>query len=390
MKLPSQAHHYWLAASVGLAVVYLVSLLANWAWNTRRPAGYPPGPPTAPLLGNILDIPPVKQYLKYSELAHKYGEIVGLKFATRNVVILNSAYVVHELLEKRHEIYSGRAYSAILKHVMREGPHITVSEGEYLRRWRMAARILLRPEALREIRTKHAAAAAYCVDRIMQAADQLEQSDVILGALENWALTGPLNAVCGVSGVESDPSWRKWYYEYSEENMKIMEPASTPPLDLFPFLHYAPSFLAHWKTVARRVNDSREAICSFTLNHAKKGFEKFTAAAARGEQLSHEGLIARVLRRQSEESRKTQFSNEELAKIGGGLLEASIGTTLASFRAWLKVLSAHPLVVSKIQEELDSVCGTVDPPQGSHIDLLPYLKATLQEVRSSLPFTIGS
>lgn len=390
MDIPSIAGQYWLAASAGFAAVYFVSLLANWAWNARRPRGYPPGPPTAPLLGNILNIPPTKQYLKYSELAQEHGEIVGLKFATQNVVILNSAHVVHELLEKRHEIYSGRAYSGILKHVMRDGPHITVSEGEYLRRWRTAARILLRPSALRDIRPKHAAAAAYCVEKIMKAADQPEQSDIIFGALENWALTGPLNAVCGVTGVERDPAWREWYYEFSKENLQIMEPTSIPPLDLLPILHYVPNFLAPWKAVARRVNDSREAICNFTLDHAHKGFEEFTAAAERGEQLNHEGLMARVLRGQSEgESEKTQFSNEELAKIGGGLLEASIATTLASFRAWLKVLSAHPRVVSKIQEELDTVCGTVYPPQEAHIDLLHYLKATLSEVRSLLSLAIS-
>jgi cytochrome P450 len=385
MQLLQVVGGHWLTAATGLAAVYFTFILGNWAWKSRRPKGYPPGPPTTLLLGNILQMPATKQYIRYSELGQKYGEIVGLKFATQNVVILNSARVVHELLDKRHKIYSGRVYHGILKYVMRDGPHITISEGDYLRRWRAAARILLRPSALREILPQHAAAAAYCVEKILQAANLPEQSEAIFHALENWALTGPLNVVCGVRGAERDPTWMKWYYDFSKVNLEIMEPAAIPPLDLFPILHYLPNFLAPWKSAAYRVNDDREAICNFTLENAQNGYAKFKATANRGEQLKHEGLMARILREQSEGgSEKSPFSNEELAKIGGGLLEASIHTSLASLRAWLKILSAYPQVVARIQQELDAVCGTRDPPQESHIGSLPYLKASLQEVRFRL------
>lgn len=384
MQLLQVMIKHWFGTAAGLAALYICFFLVSWAWKSCRPKGYPPGPPSSLFIGNILDMPATKQYLKYTELGQQYGEIVGLKFATQNVLVLNSARVVHELLEKRHEIYSGRAYSGILKHVMRDGPHITVSEGEYLRRWRAAARVLLRPSALREIRPQQSAAAAYCVERIIQAAHQPEQSEVIFRALESWALTGPLNAVCGVSGAERDPAWMEWYYAFSKENLEIMEPTSIPPLDIFPVLHYVPNLLAPWKAIARRVNDNREAICNFTFENAQRGYAEFQAAAERGEKTNNEGLMARVLRGQCEGgSEKTQFSNEELAKIGGGLLEASIATTLASFRCWLKILSAYPQVVDKIQAELDVVCGKTEPPQETHIDLLPYLKACLQEVRPS-------
>ncbi|KAI0406423.1 cytochrome P450 [Xylaria palmicola] len=384
------ASERWLSALGAAArawALYMAYVVVSWAWNSRRPRDYPPGPKTLPWLGNILDMPATKQYIKYSELGDEYGELVGLKFATQNVVILNSARVVHELLEKRHEIYSGRVYHGILKHVMADGPHITISEGEYLRRWRTAARMLLKPSALREVLPQNSAAAAFCVQQIIQAAADNNndgddgQSESIFRAIETWAMTGPLKAVCSVSGADRDPAWTRWYMDFSKINLEVMEPASIPPLDLFPVLHYMPTFLAPWKVQAHRVNDDREEICNFTFRNAQAGYARYKAAAERGKKLQHESLMARVIRGQEEggADRKTTFTDDEISKIGGGLLEASIHTTLASFRSWLKILCAHPHVVVKIQEELDAVCGATSPPNDTHLKSLPYLEACLQE-----------
>jgi cytochrome P450 len=387
---PDTAGGRWpstLSAILAAAAVYTTWVVASWAWNSRRPRDYPPGPKTKLWLGNILDMPATRQYIRYSELGDKYGELLGLKFATQNVVVLNSARVVNELLDKRHDIYSGRVYHGILKHVMAEGPHITISEGEYLRRWRAAARILLKPSALREVLPQNAAAAASCVAQIIEASDNNDggdHSEPVFRAIEAWAMMGPLKAVCGISGANRDPAWTQWYMDFSKINLEIMEPAAIPPLDLFPFLHYVPAALATWKTAARRVNADREEICNLTLRNARAGYAQRKGAGDE-EKAGFESLMARVLREQEEgdPDRKNRFTNEEMAKIGGGLLEASIHTTLASFRSWLKILCAYPRVVARIQEELDAVCGTERPPTAEHIRSLPYLDACLQEVRTS-------
>jgi cytochrome P450 len=378
-----------LSAALAAAALYTTWVVTSWAWNSRRPRDYPPGPKTKLWLGNILDMPATKQYIRYSELGDEYGELLGLKFATQNVVVLNSARVVNELLDKRHDIYSGRVYHGILKHVMAEGPHITISEGEYLRRWRAAARLLLKPSALRELLPMNAAAAASCVARIIEASDNSDDdhSEPVFRAIEAWAMTGPLKAVCGISGANRDPAWTQWYMDFSKINLEIMEPAAIPPLDLFPFLHYVPAALATWKTAARRVNADREEICNMTLRNARAACARRKEAGGE-EKAGFESLMARVLREQEEgdPDRKNRFTSEEMAKIGGGLLEASIHTTLASFRSWLKILCAHPRVVARIQEELDAVCGTERPPTAEHIRSLPYLDACLQEVRALFSF----
>ncbi|GAB1727867.1 hypothetical protein NU195Hw_g2186t1 [Hortaea werneckii] len=56
----------------------------------------PPGPPLWPLVGNLLQIPTSKAYLKFTEWAHTYGPIFALKLGPQDLVILNTASAVHE------------------------------------------------------------------------------------------------------------------------------------------------------------------------------------------------------------------------------------------------------------------------------------------------------
>ncbi|XP_022083647.1 cytochrome P450 2U1-like [Acanthaster planci] len=77
--------------------------------STRRPAGFPPGPTALPLVGNI----PLFYFAKHPkqaflDLSKKYGAIVSLKFASGDVVLLNTFDVVKEALVKKAAVFAGR------------------------------------------------------------------------------------------------------------------------------------------------------------------------------------------------------------------------------------------------------------------------------------------
>ena len=90
-------------------------LLAVSAWALRfflhywtRKRKLPPGPQGLPLLGNVWDVPQHYSWLTFTEWGRKHGDIVSFSVFGRTTVVLNSAKVASEILDKRSFNYSDR------------------------------------------------------------------------------------------------------------------------------------------------------------------------------------------------------------------------------------------------------------------------------------------
>ncbi|KAH9976345.1 cytochrome P450 [Lactifluus volemus] len=83
----------------------------------RRGFPYPPGPPSLPLIGNLLDVPTGKEspWMKYEGMSKKYGDVFCLRVFGQVIVVLNSLSAIKDLLEKRGEIHSDRPMFPIAK-----------------------------------------------------------------------------------------------------------------------------------------------------------------------------------------------------------------------------------------------------------------------------------
>jgi len=56
---------------VAFASIYLVLVLRDH--RRRRGLPYPPGPPSWPIIGNLLDIPTRRAWVAYVEMSKRYG-----------------------------------------------------------------------------------------------------------------------------------------------------------------------------------------------------------------------------------------------------------------------------------------------------------------------------
>ncbi|KAF2644245.1 cytochrome P450 [Massarina eburnea CBS 473.64] len=91
-----------------LGFVFFTLLLRRLSKIGQRPQGFPPGPPTLPLIGNLHQMPKSLGHLQFEKWAREYGPIFSLILGTKVVVVLSSDFAVKDLLDKRSAIYSSR------------------------------------------------------------------------------------------------------------------------------------------------------------------------------------------------------------------------------------------------------------------------------------------
>lgn len=91
-----------------LPVVVLVYALFKLRNVGRRPKGFPPGPPTIPILGNLHLMPAKQPHHQFKKWAEEYGPIYSLVLGSSTMIILSSRQAVKDLLDRRSNIYSSR------------------------------------------------------------------------------------------------------------------------------------------------------------------------------------------------------------------------------------------------------------------------------------------
>ncbi|KAK8088537.1 cytochrome P450 [Apiospora hydei] len=342
-------------ACLSILVASLVTLV-RFSLKSLRPRNYPPGPPALPFIGNVHHFATPKPFLKFAEWRAKYGDIIGLKTGPGNLVVLNSARLVRDLLDKRGSIYSGRPNDYI----------------GYLKQWRTAVvRHLLGPTGVEQVLPVLEAMAAHLAYRL--AADPGRFAD----HFRNWALATPLLAICGHRGEQKEAALVDLFYGNQDNWLTLLTPGVAPPVEMFPVLKWVPAFLAKWKRTARDLRRNQQGFYGMMLESAKEERRQRKAASLSSKEapLRYESLMARILRAQ-EESGKAEFDDCQLAYLGGGLLDAAVDTTYSTALTFVKILAARPEIMKKAQAEIESVCGADNgPPQPKDINKLPYLRA---------------
>ena len=89
---------------VALAIASFSLLSALYVYRkTRLSAVLPPGPPKAPILGNLLQMPKERPWLKYAQWTEEYGEIY-LAMSWRMILHFRLGDIVHVRVFNQHLI----------------------------------------------------------------------------------------------------------------------------------------------------------------------------------------------------------------------------------------------------------------------------------------------
>lgn len=155
----------------------------------------PPGPPVVPGLGNLLQIPAQKPYLKFHAWAKQYGDLVSLKTGAGNLVVINNPAIVHELFDKRGSIYSNRPEMYVIMDHIFCGPEdkaIPVLQyDDYYRRWRKTFQFILSTAGIKKFMPLVEAEASNMSQQFLD--DRSSYKDRVRA----WSLAVPLLATTG-------------------------------------------------------------------------------------------------------------------------------------------------------------------------------------------------
>jgi cytochrome P450 len=378
----SSSYSQWILTGILGIAVFLAFLAAKWVAGTLRPKDFPPGPPVIPGLGNLHQMPIQKPYLKFHEWSKEYGDIVGLKVGTGNLVLLNTPELVHELFNKRGAICSNRPFNYILTNHIHSDPEekgITILQyDEYYRRWRKSLQFILGAVGIRRLLPLLEAEASDLCRKFLDGGQNYMERVV------HWAMAVPLVATTGERLNDQPSDYAKNTIHAQESLLELILPGAAPPVDVFPILRYVPEFLASWKSKARRARKIVNEDANKYLVAAKRTYEK---VVRKPDAVGFDSLLPKVMMQQASGDEKTKFTDTELAFIGQAAIGAAIDTTAGTFQNLMVAFASHPAVLAKAQEEIDRCVGDV-PPQGEKINELVYLRACVSEVRKNTPMCV--
>ncbi|KAG8912689.1 hypothetical protein FRC00_003985 [Tulasnella sp. 408] len=359
-----------MSSSTTIALSLLIAGLAYLAYQLkdvgRRETYLPPGPPTVRLLGNLNIFP--KEYVHYTltEWAQKYGEIYSLKIGPATAIVISSAAVVKELLDKRSATTADRPPNHIAMRVA-DGKNMVLAH--YTDDWRAlrrAAHEILTPQACeRHLPIQQAEATQFMHDLLTRPND-------FYTSARRYSSSVIMSVLFGQRSPRFNTPATKDFFHVQHLWERALEPGAHPPVDLFPILQKVPERFAAWKRLCTEVRRLQRKLYFGLLEQVEK-------RTARGEA---NGCWMETVCVRAEE---WKLDRELVGYLGGVLLEGGSDTTSSFLQSLILALVTHPEVQKKAQEEIDRVIGNDRAPVLGDIEHLPYCQAIILETHRWRP-----
>ncbi|KAH9016878.1 cytochrome P450 [Lactarius hengduanensis] len=346
---------------------FLYILFAFRDHRRRRGSPYPPGPPSWPVIGNLLDIPKLSPWLAYANMSKKYGDVMCFQVLGQVVVVLCSPTAIKDLLEKRGELYADRTPFPVF------GPEIMDVDwmfplarmGEY---WHEGRRLLDR-----SLRSGATALHQHLIE---------EKTHAFLGQL--LATPGAFRGHLSLKIVMH----LTYGYDLKENDDMLAPPKRIGDIakqfflpgaalvNHLPFLRHLPSWVPWFKyeplasecrELARRM---RNEPIDFVRNSMRKGTAVPSLAT---EYLQEADLLS---------GPDSQSRVQGIKDILGSLYQAGSepARTAVAMSSLFLALILYPEVQKRAQAELDSVISRDRLPTYDDKPRLPYIEAISKEL----------
>ncbi|TFK28463.1 cytochrome P450 [Coprinopsis marcescibilis] len=324
----------------------------------------PPQPPGRPVVGNLLDMPPVRPWEWFVKCSQELGsDVLYINLAGAGLIILNSYEAAIDLLDKRSGIYSDRSQSVLVDDLAGFG--YLLSRREYGDAWRERRRMF--HEHLRV--SKSNIYEGKILEQVRRTVLQIvrRSPDDVQDIFRH--MTGGI-AVSLAYGlpiqVKDDPSVT--FSEGVNTAVNVIKPAEVFIVNHFPFLKYVPAWFpgAGFKRRALKLG-------SFSFQFREKLFAE--AQDYLRTEHAAESLTSRALDGMRASG---TFNLDAIKDTAAVIFAAGSETTYTTLTLWIRAMLVHPDIQGQLHQELDSVLGD-RLPEFSDLKNLPLLEASVME-----------
>ncbi|KAK1219761.1 hypothetical protein PQX77_017501 [Marasmius sp. AFHP31] len=399
-----------------LLVLVVAFLFAYATYQSRtRSLKYPPGPTRLPVIGNLLQLPSKRQWVKFREWALEYGPIYYLKAGPVDIIVLNTPEATEELLVKRNRIFGDRLAPHVAGDIVSAGQRMVLLPGESPE-YKIIRKVLgagLGPthskghRLIQELESRvilhdllnHGNQTAELMGEKLHAKESSHDPEFVekhwFSLIRRFSTSIVLQIMYGerVHKIKGNDALHE-LYEVVDKFCDVMLPGSFLA-DTFTFLQRLPDFLSPWRLKAQRMHRRELNLYGGFLDQIRAEHNAGTShqECFVGKYLKARDISVSV---SDPEQREQATSGRGLTPDGGWLrdtllsytagsvLEAGSDTTTSTLTSFVLFMARHPNVVEK---EIDRVVGRDRLPTFGDEGNLPYIVATVKEVMRCRPAT---
>ncbi|KAJ7499265.1 cytochrome P450 [Mycena latifolia] len=346
------------------AVACVLLLLKRLLSLRQQVQSLPPGPKGLPLVGNVLDMPSEKEWITFSKWADKWGDICSVNILGQPLIIIGSAKVAIDLLDKRSAIYSDRPVCTMGGELVGwKNTLVLLPYGDRFRRFRrLFHNIIGSRAAIKQFLPVEELETRRFLRRVLAKPGDLPKH------IRKTAGSIILRISHGYQVKENNDPFVQ-LAEQATEQFSLSTAPGGFMVDLIPALRHVPTWFPFtgWRRKANAwaatLNQLVEQPYSFVKHQMAAGTApvSFTSTLLEPKQLT------------AEEEFDIKWSSASLYSAGAD-------TTVSAVNAFFLAMALHPAVQAKAQREIDAVVGSDRLPTFADREDLPYVDALVKEV----------
>ncbi|EEB89349.1 hypothetical protein MPER_12563, partial [Moniliophthora perniciosa FA553] len=357
-----------------MALIHILVLvfLLYYLISTLNKPRYPPGPRKLPFVGNIFQVPHLRQWVQFSKWAKEFGPIFHLAVGPQHIIVLNTPEVVEELFVRRSRVFSNRYAPHVAAQIVSAGQRMIFIDGDTdeFKAVKKALHSAMNATASRKYRTLQDLESRmflYHISELRHDKDANTNTEtchserhwyllinrlatntammIVYGSRVSQVYESKiLHAIHQVAETVTHMSLPGAFMQVQPPQpfFRFQSHLTSSSADVFPVLRLLPDFLAPWRIRAKQLHDRGVDrpdcfVGAYIKERAEHGHETLP-----GKGIADDGCLRDVF----------------LAYAAGQVIEAASDTTACFMKIYILFMLAYPEVLKKVRVELDSVVGS--------------------------------